>query len=82
MDELGWLKSGAFRDASKREILDHSVMRYHAYVFIYHVIRVLIVSHSQLSRLDDCASEFYACTHVGYRSGMAYAPAHGKPVQC
>lgn len=34
MDELGWLKSGAFREADKLEILEHSVMRYHAYAFV------------------------------------------------
>ncbi|KAF8549934.1 hypothetical protein OG21DRAFT_1447248 [Imleria badia] len=32
MDELGWLKSGAFRGADKHEILEHSVMRYHAFL--------------------------------------------------
>ena len=36
MDELGWLKSGVFRGADKCEILEHSVMRYHAYAFVYH----------------------------------------------
>ncbi|KAI9569231.1 hypothetical protein HD554DRAFT_2020776 [Boletus coccyginus] len=32
LDEVGWLKSGAFRGADKREILEHSVMRYHAFL--------------------------------------------------
>ncbi|KAG6369623.1 hypothetical protein JVT61DRAFT_14192 [Boletus reticuloceps] len=32
MDELGWLKSGTFRQPDKRVILEHSVMRYHAFL--------------------------------------------------
>lgn len=83
MDELGWLKSGAFREADKREILEHSVMRYHAYAFVYQsTLYVLIDSLPKLSRLDDCVPELHACTYVGYRPGVAYAPDHGKSVRC
>ncbi|KAH0840381.1 hypothetical protein J3R83DRAFT_1413 [Lanmaoa asiatica] len=32
IDVLGWLKSGVFREADKRVILEHSVMRYHAFL--------------------------------------------------
>lgn len=81
MDELGWLKAGAFRDADKRKILEHSVMRYHAYVFVCRLKPALTVSCSQLSRSDDCAPEFYAGAHAGHRSGMAYTSANGKSVQ-
>ena len=50
MDELGWLESGVFRGADKREILEHSVMRYHAYASIYHfALHVPIHSRLQLS---------------------------------
>jgi hypothetical protein len=50
MDELGWLKSGVFRGANKHEILEHSVMRYHAYAFVYHfTLHVLMHSLPQLS---------------------------------
>ncbi|KAH7923640.1 hypothetical protein BV22DRAFT_1048054 [Leucogyrophana mollusca] len=32
MGELGWLQSSAFRDESKAQILDHSILRYHGFL--------------------------------------------------
>ena len=50
MDDIGWLKSGAFRNSDKREILEHSVMRYHAYVFVHHFAFVVLTDDiAQLS---------------------------------
>lgn len=50
MDDIGWLKSGAFRNSDKREILEHSVMRYHAYVFVHHFAFVVLIDDiAQLS---------------------------------
>lgn len=82
MKELGWLNPGAFREADKQEILEHSIMRYHAYALASsHHATPLIDPLAQLSGSDDHVSRLHARTYAGHRLGVAYAPTHGKSVQ-